>query len=111
MIGGITKMKSTHYNKGRQFDTRASEWIGDMTVWLRENGEDNHERLSRLRRQLRAARERELTPRQRQFLERYFDDGLSMTEIAAEEGVAPSTVSRTLARAKRRLRRALQYAL
>ena len=24
-----------------RFDTRSSEWIGDMTVWLRENSADN----------------------------------------------------------------------
>ncbi|MEI3304950.1 MAG: hypothetical protein V8R40_02305 [Dysosmobacter sp.] len=28
-----------------RFDTRSSEWIGDMTVWLRENSADNSERL------------------------------------------------------------------
>ena len=33
-----------------RFDTRSSEWIGDMTVWLRENSADNSERLERLRR-------------------------------------------------------------
>lgn len=82
-----------------------------MTVWLRQNGEDNDDRLARLRRQLRLARVRELTPRQREFLDRYFDDGLTMQEIAEESGVNPSTVSRTLRRAKERLRRALQYAL
>ena len=46
------------------FDTRASEWIGDLTVWNRQNAADNSERLERLRRNLRQARERELTPRQ-----------------------------------------------
>ena len=45
-----------------RFDTRSSEWIGDMTVWLRENSADNSERLERLRRNLRQARVRELTP-------------------------------------------------
>jgi len=93
------------------YSARASEWIGDMTVWLRENREDNSDQLARLRRQLRLARERELTPRQSLFLSRYFDDGLSMREIAEEVGVDPSTVSRTLRRAKERLRRALRYAL
>ena len=91
--------------------TRAGEWIGDMAAWLRENGDDNSAQLSRLYRQLQAARERELTARQRQYLSRYFDDGLSMTEIAQEAGVAISTVSRTLERARQRLRWALQYAL
>lgn len=101
-------MKNT---ASKSFSTRSSEWIGDMTVWLRQNGEDNDDRLARLRRQLRLARARELTPRQREFLDRYFDDGLTMQEIAEESGVNPSTVSRTLRRAKERLRRALQYAL
>ena len=55
--------------KNTPFDTRSSEWIGDMTVWLRENGEDNSLRLERLRRNLRQAREQELTPRQRRVLE------------------------------------------
>ena len=47
-----------------RFDSRSSEWIGDMTVWLRETAEDNHDQLERLRRNLRRAREQELTPRQ-----------------------------------------------
>ena len=38
------------------FDTRSSEWRGDLTVWLRENAQDNSERLERLRRNLRQAR-------------------------------------------------------
>ena len=51
------------------FDARSSEWIGDMTVWLRENSEDNGLCLERLRRNLRLAREQELTPCQRQVLD------------------------------------------
>ena len=50
--------------RNTRFDTRSSEWIGDMTVWLRENAEDNSEQLDRLRRNLRLAREQELTARQ-----------------------------------------------
>ena len=91
------------------FDTRSSEWIGDMTVYLRETGEDNHLQLERLRRNLRQARERELTPRQQQILELRYDRQLSVTEIARELGVHPSTVSRTLKRAQERLRRCLRY--
>ena len=48
-----------------RFDTRSSEWAGDLTVWLRANAPDNSEQLERLRRNLRRAREQELTPRQR----------------------------------------------
>ena len=52
-------MKSTQYN------SRSNEWAGDLTVWLRENAEDNSEQLARLHKNLRRAREQELTLRQR----------------------------------------------
>lgn len=102
-------MRSTRYDG--PFDTRASEWIGDMTVWTRQNAGDNSERLERLRRSLRQAREQELTPRQRQLLELYYDQGLSIPQIAGELGLNRSTVSRTLRRARDRLYRCLRYAL
>jgi RNA polymerase sigma factor (sigma-70 family) len=94
-----------------RFDTRSSEWIGDMTVWLRENAETNDEQLSRLRRNLRQARERELTARQQQVLALYYDQGMNMPQIAKELGVNRSTVSRTLRRARERLYRCLRYGL
>ena len=46
----------------RTFDTRSSEWLGDMTVWLRDNANTNSELLTRLRQNLRRARQQELTP-------------------------------------------------
>ena len=98
-------MIDTHYS------TRSSEWIGDMTVWLRENGEDNSLRLERLRRNLRQAREQELTPRQRRVLELRYEQEMSVTAIARYLGVHPSTVSRTLRRARERLYHYLQYTL
>ena len=82
------------------FDSRSSEWVGDLTVWLRENADTNDEQLSRFRRNLRLARERELTPRQQQMVTLYFDHGMSMPQIAQRLGVNPSTVSRTIRRAK-----------
>ena len=93
------------------FDTRSSEWIGDMTVWLRENGEDNQLQLERLRRNLRLAREQELTPCQQQVLELRYERNMSVTQIARHLGVNASTVSRTLRRAQERLQRYLQYTL
>ena len=102
-------MKSTRYDG--PFDTRASEWIGDLTVWTRQNAGDNSERLERLRRNLRQARERELTPRQRHMLELYYDQGMTIPQIAGELGLNRSTVSRTLRRARDRLYRFLRYAL
>ena len=102
-------MRNTRYEG--PFDTRASEWIGDLTVWNRQNAGDNSEQLDRLRRSLRRAREQELTPRQRQTLELYFDQGMTIPQIARELGVNRSTVSRTLRRARDRLYRCLRYAL
>ena len=93
------------------FDTRSSEWAGDMTVWLRENADDNQEQLERLLRNLRKARVQELTPRQQQMLSMRFEQNMSGAEIARELGLNRSTVSRTLRRAQERLRRCLQYAL
>lgn len=93
------------------FDTRASEWIGDLTVWNRAHAQDNAEQLARLRRNLRRAREQELTPRQRQMVELYYDQGMNIPQIAGELGLNPSTVSRTLRRARNRLYRCLRYAL
>lgn len=97
--------------RNTRFDSRSSEWIGDMTVWARENAEDNAEQLERLRRSLRRARQQELTPRQRQMLELYYDRQMKMPQIAKKLGVNRSTVSRTIRRAKDKLRRYLRYAL
>ena len=94
-----------------RFDTRSSEWAGDMTVWLREQANDNQEQMERLRRNLRRAREQELTPRQQQILTMRFEQNMSGAEIARELGLNRSTVSRTIRRAQKRLRRCLQYAL
>ena len=90
---------------------RPDQWIGDMTVWLRENSPDNSEQMDRLRRNLQAARAQELTPRQLQVLNLYFGEGMNIPSIARELGVNPSTVSRTLGRARRRLYRCLRYGL
>lgn len=93
------------------FNTRSSEWAGDMTVWLQENAGDNQEQIERLLRNLRKARVQELTPRQQQMLSMRFEQNMSGAEIARELGLNRSTVSRTLRRAEKRLRRCLQYAL
>ena len=95
----------------RTFDTRSSEWLGEMTVWLRDNANTNSELLTRLRQNLRRARQQELTPRQQQVLTLYYDQGMNMTQIAQTLGVNCSTVSRTIRRAKQRLYRCLRYCL
>ena len=88
---------------------RVIDFNADLQVWMRENAEDNSEQLSRLKRNLRQARELELTPRQRQVLAMHFDQDLSVTQISRELHVNPSTITRTLQRAKGRLRRCLRY--
>ena len=88
---------------------RVIDFNADLQVWMRENAEDNSEQLSRLKRNLRQARELELKPRQRQVLAMHFDQDLSVTQIARELHVNPSTITRTLQRAKGRLRRCLRY--
>lgn len=93
------------------FSTRSSEWIGDMTVWLRQNSEDNSEQIQRMRKNLRQARERELTPRQRQMVELYYDRGMNVPQIALKLGLNRSTVSRTIRRAQEKLYRCLRYSL
>ncbi|MEG1658909.1 MAG: sigma-70 family RNA polymerase sigma factor [Oscillibacter sp.] len=93
------------------FNSRGGEWIGDMSAWMRENAEDNTVQMDRLRRNLRKAREEELTPRQRELLDLYYDQGMNMPQIAAHLGINRSTVSRTIWRAKQRLYQCLRYGL
>lgn len=51
----------------------------------------------------------ELTPRQRQLVTMYYLDQMLMAEIADELGLNVSSVSRTLARGRERLKKVLSY--
>lgn len=93
----------------KPFDTRSSEWIGDMTVWKRLTDPTNEEQMSRLKRNLQFAMEEELTPRQREMMVMNVFQNKNVSEIASELNINVSTVSRTLTRAKKRLQRALRY--
>ncbi len=97
--------------RNTRFNNSSSQWLGDMTVWLRANAGDNGEQMTRLRRNLRRAREEELTERQREMVGLYYDQGMTMPQIAERLGVSRSTVSRTLRRARARLYRFLRYTL
>ena len=90
--------------------TRASEFQGDLAVWLRENAETNDEQMSRLKRNLLRAIDEDLTPRQREMVSMYYFSSLSVKEIAEKLGVYQSTVSRTLTRAEHKLKKMLKYA-
>ena len=95
----------------RNVDIRGGQWLADMTIWLQNNACDNSELLTRLHRNLRLAREQELTPRQQEVLALYYDQGLNIPQIAAQLGVNCSTISRTIRRARQRLYRCLRYSL
>lgn len=97
--------------KKLSLDAKGGQWLADLACWRQSSAPDNEEQLSRLRRNLRLAREQVLTPRQRQILELYYDQGLTMGQIAMRLGVNRSTVSRTLRRARERLYHSLRYSL
>ena len=104
-------MSATAFKAGAVPGRHNSAFLQDLMAWNRATGEDNDEQLERLRRNLRRAMEMELTPRQREIVQLHFDCGLSVSEIARQEGVQKSTVSRTLKRARERLKSHLQYSL
>ena len=92
-------------------DAKGGQWLADLAAWERESAPTNDEQLSRLRRNLRLARQQVLTPRQQQMLELYYDRGLTMGQIALKLNLNRSTVSRTLRRAKERLYHCLRFTL
>ena len=91
--------------------TRASEFQGDLTVWLRSQAGTNDEALERLRKNLTAVIRDELTPKQQEVLQLYYFEGLRMKDIAERLKVNRSTVSRNLMRAQRKLAKYLKYSL
>ena len=93
------------------YSIRNNEVYGDIAAWLRANAEDNESDVRRLKRNLRLAREEELTPRQRQLMQMRFEQNMSVSEIAEALGLDKSTVSRTITRAKQRLYKCLRYCL
>ena len=97
--------------KNTPYSIRNNEFYGDMAAWVCANAQDNESDLRRLKRNLRLARQEELTERQRLMLRMNFEQNKSVTEIARELGVNKSTVSRTILRAKGRLYKCLRYTL
>lgn len=83
----------------------------ELALLAETRSSDNSSAMDRLRQNLRYARSRELTPRQAELLDLYFEEGKTMRQIAREQGVSISTVSRTIARAQTRLHRCLKYGL
>ena len=82
-----------------------------MEIWQGQDSEDNDARMQRLRRNLKKAIDQELTGRQQTMLLMRYSENCSQTDMAAQLEVDKSTVSRTLARARKKLARVLQYSL
>lgn len=83
------------------------EILPDNQIWAEQT---NEERLNRLKKALPFALE-SLPAKQQLYLRSYFYDELTITETAKLYNVAPSTVSRTIARGKKKLKTILQFAL
>ena len=77
--------------------------------WRAENAGSNEEQRRRLLALLSQATRTELTERQRQIVHLHFYEEKSVTQIARELNLHPSTVSRSLQRSARRLQRVLRY--
>jgi DNA-directed RNA polymerase specialized sigma subunit len=89
---------------------REEAWVRErnyqaLRSFFRLEGMDERSRGGRLAGAMRA----ELTPCQRDMARMYYVDQMLMQEIADARGVTASSVSRTLKRARARLRRALRY--
>lgn len=95
-------MANTRYKRG-------SGYAADMAAYTREMAEDNSQQLDRLKENLARALRQDITDRQRLYLQLYYDQGLTMPQIASRLGVNKSTVSRTIHRGEDRLRRCLRY--
>jgi len=71
--------------------------------------EDEYRQERMICRALRRAWEESLTPCQKKYMDSYYREHMTVYEIAAQECVMASTVSRTLSRARCRLRGILKY--
>ena len=95
-------MSNTRYRRG-------GAWAADMAVYSPQMAADNTEQMTRVKRNLIRALREDVTPKQRLALTLYYAEGLNMRQIGEKLGVDKSTVSRTIKRGERRLRRCLRY--
>lgn len=91
----------------KQKPSRPSETPGSLQAWLLDAAETNSDTVEHMRQAMRLAISEGLTARQREILLLHFYEEYSTAEIAQALGLNRTTVTRTLQRAKRRLRRLL----
>ena len=80
-----------------------------ISYYLYNRGGDNRPDRERMKRILKRAIRHELTDRQRDCLNRYYLEGMRMTEIARSLNLSKSTVSRHISAATRKLRKIASY--
>lgn len=102
MTGGTAEMSDTRYRSEHSY-------VADMAHYIRNTAGDNSDQMGRIKKNLVRAMNEDITPRQREYLRLYYGSGINMREIGDRFGVDTSTVSRTIKRGERRLRRCLRY--
>lgn len=95
----------------RRIPAERLEFDPEIVGRLLRKAENADEELPAMVRAVRLAWQTELTAVQRRYLHDYYAETMTMYEIAARYGVNVGTVSRTLARARNRLRNAMRYAV
>ncbi|MBQ3151427.1 MAG: sigma-70 family RNA polymerase sigma factor [Clostridia bacterium] len=76
-----------------------------------EDEDDYNEKRLRLVRLLKAIIDNELTDTERDTVYKKYFENLSVTDIAADYGINPSSVSRTLSRAEKKIRSYMRYVM
>lgn len=78
---------------------------------LLHTGTSNRQSVKALNSILNTVIEQELTQRQREVVRMYYFDGKNTIEIAEKLGLKKSTVSRTMIRARSKIRSSLKYCI
>ncbi len=85
------------------------EQLLSLRKYEEENAQDNREKLDQIIRLIKPAMENELNEKQRDMMQKYYFSGMTMQEISDIYGINRSTVSRYLARSRRKLEKVLRY--
>ena len=97
-------MPSIKVRRGKTFGAQMAGYMKEL-----EGMEDEADRHGRLVDNLMRCIREDVTPRQREVLLLYYFKGMRQIDIAQQLDVARSTVSRTIQRGERRLKRCLRY--
>lgn len=90
---------------------RVRRQMPEFALYLRENAGNSDETMARLKAALPIAMREDLTKRQREVVELYYMEGLTIRQVGEILAIDYTTVSRTLDRAERNLRNALKFLL